>query len=99
MNIENYRISNLSEEEIEKKIENEYCALIAEYTNKKGVFCVESHTPRIRGSFAYGKTVCFGHWCLPFSRMSEYKHWFLCSKKERKELMILIEENHRSNNI
>jgi hypothetical protein len=102
MNIEKYRITNLSEEEIESKIENEYCSFIEARTNKNGKFCIKSHTPCIRGSFIYGKGIVYGRYNLyhiPFAEIKDYSHCFLCTKKERKELIEAIENAKRLNSI
>jgi len=94
MDIEKYRITNLSEEEIERKIENEYCSFIITRTNRNGRFCIESHTPCIRGSFFYGKGIVYGRYNLyhvPFMEIKDYSNCFLCNKKERKELIEAIQ--------
>ena len=88
MNIGNYKLSNLSAENVEATINSGDCCLIEAGLTSDGLFSIsECHDVNICGTFMRGKCIAYdGLPTIPLRDIHEYEIFYLCKKSEKKEL-------------
>lgn len=94
MKIEDYRLSDLGSDKVEKLIKENECTIFEVVRNRFGDIVVNTKDDVCTcGSIIYGKCIQYdGLPTIPFSQIKDHLWRFICKKKESREVYNFIKE-------